>query len=115
MRFGDELSENAKQTLEDVSKLIHIRKEHSALRYGDFLTLRADENVYAYLRSDMNERILTVVNKNSKEQNLEFTLPAMYKVNRAKDLVRGKEFEIKDNKLLGSVGGNKYLILMLNK
>ena len=64
MRFGDELNEYEKQTLEDVSKLIHIRKEHSALRYGDFLTLQADENIYAYLRSDMNERILTVVNKN---------------------------------------------------
>jgi glycosidase len=71
MRFGDDLNQYEKLTLEDVSKLIHIRKEHPALRYGDFLTLQADENIYAYLRSDMNERVLVVVNKNSNNQIVE--------------------------------------------
>ena len=113
MRFGNELNEYEKQTLVDVSKLIHIRKEHSAIRYGDFLTLQADENIYAYLRSDMNERILTVINKNSNEQKLEFTLPGMYKVNKAKDLVSGNEFEVKNNKIVLDVDGTKYVILIL--
>jgi len=115
MRFGDELNEYEKQTFEDVSKLINIRKEHSALRYGDFLTLQANENVYAYLRSDMNERILTVINKNPNEQKLEFVLPGMYKVSKAKDLVSGKEFGVKNNKLSLDVDGIKYLILKLEK
>jgi cyclomaltodextrinase / maltogenic alpha-amylase / neopullulanase len=113
MRFDDELNENEKQTFEDVGKLIHIRKEHSALRYGDFLALQADENVYAYFRSDMNERILTVINKNPNQQKLEFTLPEMYKVSKAKDLVSGKEFEVKNNKLSISVEGIKYLIMII--
>ena len=113
MRFGDELSEYEKQTFEDVSKLIHIRKNHSALRYGDFLTLQADENIYAYLRSDMNERILIVLNKNNNKQNLEFTLPAIYKVSKAKDLVSGKEFELKGSKLSLNVNGIGYLILQI--
>ena len=113
MRFGDELNENEKQTFEDISKLIHIRNEHSALRYGDFLTLQADENVYAYLRSDMNERILTVINKNPNQQKLEFTLPDMYKVSKVKDLVSGKEFEVNNNKLSVSVEGIKYLIIIM--
>jgi glycosidase len=113
MRFDDELNENEKQTFEDVSKLIHIRKENSALRYGDFLTLQADENIYAYLRSDMNERILTVINKNPNQHKLEFTLPAIYKVRKAKDLVSGKEFEVKNDKLLISVDGTKYLIMAI--
>jgi glycosidase len=113
MRFGDDMNEYEKQTLEDVSKLINIRKEHSALRYGDFLTLQADENVYAYLRSDMNERILTIVNKNPYEQKLEFTLPGMYKVSKAKDLVTGKAFGVDDNKIVLDVDGIKYVILKL--
>ena len=113
MRFGDDLNEYEKQTHVDVSKLIHIRKEHPALRYGDFLTLQADENIYAYLRSDMNERILTVVNKNNNDQSLEFTLLAMYKISKAKDLVSGKEYEVKNNKILLNVNGIKYLILKL--
>jgi len=113
MRFDDELNGYEKQTLDDVSKLIHIRKEHSALRYGDFLTLQADESIYAYLRSDMNERILVVANKNSNNQNVSYTLPTMYKVSKAKDLVSGKEFDIKNNKLNIRVNGIGYLILKL--
>lgn len=113
MRFDNELNEYEKQTLKDVSKLIHIRKEHSALRYGDFLTLQADENIYAYLRSDMNERILTIVNKNSGEQKVNYDLPAMYKLMIAKDLITGKEFEIKNNKLDITVKGTGYLVLKL--
>lgn len=113
MRFDNELNEYEKQTLKDVSKLIHIRKEHSALRYGDFLTLQADENIYAYLRSDMNERILTIVNKNSKEQKVNYDLPAMYKLMIAKDLITVKEFEIKNNKLDITVKGTGYLVLKL--
>lgn len=115
MRFDDELNENEKQTLEDVSKLIHIRKEHPALRYGDYLTLQADENIYAYLRSDMHERILTIVNKNSNQQKIVLTIPEMYKVNKVKDLVNGKEFEIKNNKIEINVEGISYLILNLDK
>jgi glycosidase len=113
MRFDDELNEYEKQTLKDVSKLIHIRKEHSALRYGDFLTLQADENIYAYLRSDMNERILTIVNKNTNEQKISFNLPGMYKLVKAKNLVSGNEFEIKNNTLDITVKGTGYLVLKL--
>lgn len=115
MRFDDELNQNENQTFNDVSKLIHIRKENSALRYGDFLTLQADENIYAYLRSDMNERILVVVNKNSNRQKVEFTLPGFYKHNKATDLVGGKQFEVNNNKILLEVSGIKYLILKLEK
>ena len=69
MRFDEELNEYEKETFRDVSKLVHIRKNHPALRYGDFLTLQADKNIYAYLRSDMTERILTIINKNPNEKN----------------------------------------------
>ena len=114
MRFDDQLNEYEKQTLNDVSKLIHIRKEHSALRYGDFLTLQADENIYAYLRSDMNERILTIVNKNSDTVRVDLNLPAVYKIKSAKDLVSGKEFEVKNNTISLNASGFEYLILVLN-
>lgn len=113
MRFDDELNEYEKQTLKDVSKLINIRKEHSALRYGDFLTLQADENIYAYLRSDMNERILTILNKSTDKQNIEIKLPAVYKINTAKDLISGKELEVKNNLISLSISGINQLILRL--
>jgi glycosidase len=115
MRFGDELNEFEKQTLEDVSNLIHIRKEHPALRYGDFLTLQADGNIYSYLRSDMNERILTIINKSPNNQNLDYTLPEMYKTNTVRDLISGKKYMVDNNKVSINIDGIKYLILKLEK
>lgn len=113
MRFDNELNEYEKQTFNDVSKLIHIRKEHPALRYGDFLTLQADENIYAYLRSDMNERVLTIVNKSASEQKVSYSLTAIYKISKAKDLISGKEYEVKNNKIETDIKGLGYLILKL--
>jgi glycosidase len=114
MRFGDQLNVNEKQTLEDVSKLVWIRIKHPALRYGDFLTLQADENIYAYIRSDLNERIVVIINKSSSDKNINLILPGIYNLKKAKDLISGKEFEIKDNKLEISVGKIDYLILKVD-
>lgn len=113
MRFDDELNQFEKQTLKEVSELIHIRKEHPALRYGDFLTLQADENIYAYLRSDMNERILTVINKGSSKQNLELDLPENYHISIARDLINEKEFKVVNNKILIGLDGINSVILKL--
>ena len=111
MRFDNEINDHEKQTLADVSKLIHIRRDHSALRYGDFLTLQADENIYAYLRSDMNERILTVINKSPDANSIEFQLPTVYKLSKAIDLISGKEYEIKSGKIIINVNPTGYLIV----
>ena len=114
MRFDDDLNENEKQTLKDVSKIIHIRKNHPALRYGDFLTLKADKNIYAYLRSDMNERILVVINKSEMEQNVDLALPAIYSVRGASELITGESLQVKENVIKINIGGISYLILKLN-
>lgn len=78
MRFGENLSEGEKNTLSEVSEIIKIRREHSALRYGDFYTLIADEDIYAYVRSDMNERILVVLNKSSNDKTIKIEIATKY-------------------------------------
>jgi glycosidase len=113
MRFDDELNKYEKQTFEDVSKLIHIRKNHSALRYGDFLTLRADENIYAYIRSDMNERILVVVNKNPVKVEMVLTIPNVYKIKTAIDLLTGQKYFVDNHKLKITTDSYEYFILKL--
>ncbi|MCJ7552455.1 MAG: alpha-amylase family glycosyl hydrolase [Ignavibacteriaceae bacterium] len=113
MGFGDDLNSYEKQTLEDVSKLIHLRKNHSALRYGDFYTLQADKNIYAYIRSDMNERILTLINKSDDRQKVDLALPRIYKLTKATDLLSGKESEVKKGKLSVVVEEIGYRILMI--
>jgi len=114
MRFDDDLNENEKQTFKDVSKIIHIRKNHPALRYGDFLTLQADKNIYAYVRSDMNERILVIINKSEMEQSVDLTLPAIYSVRGASELITGESIQVNENVIKINISGISYLILKLN-
>jgi cyclomaltodextrinase / maltogenic alpha-amylase / neopullulanase len=114
MRFDNDLNDYEKQMFEDVSKLIHSRGNHSALRNGDFLTLQADNNIYAYLRSDMNERILVVLNKSEKELQFNHTLPSVYNLKTATDLISGDVFQINDDAISVSVKAISYLLLKLN-
>lgn len=113
MRFDNELNSYEKKTLEDVSKLIHIRKNNSALRYGDFLTLKADENIYSFIRSDMNQRILVILNKNQSEQNFSIDLPKIYKTSQLKNLFTGEDIIITKNKLDLKIKGSSFLIFKL--
>ena len=113
MRFDNNLNEFEKQTFKDVSKIVHIRKDHPALRYGDFLTLQADKNIYAYLRSDMNERVLVILNKSEKEQMINLILPAIYNLNSATDLITGDRFQINDGAITLGITGITFRILKL--
>jgi glycosidase len=86
MRFGEELKENEKELLEQSGKLVEMRKKHPALRYGDFLTVKATQDVYAFVRSDLNERILIILNKADKQQKVNLELPDFYTGSYIQDL-----------------------------
>lgn len=94
MRFDDQLKPLEKKTLQDVSRILRLRDEHPALRYGDFLTLKADQENYAFIRSDMNERVVTVLNKGNKNSVYDLKLPDMYNVKGAEDLLTGEKISI---------------------
>ncbi|MDO8549819.1 MAG: alpha-amylase family glycosyl hydrolase [Ignavibacteria bacterium] len=113
MRFGNSVTEDEQKVLDDVKKIINARNSHSALRYGDFQTLLVNENCYAYLRSDLNERILVVLNKSNQEEKPDITLPGIYNLQKAIDVISKKEFRITDNKLSVDINGMTYLVLKL--
>ncbi|MBZ0199060.1 MAG: alpha-glucosidase C-terminal domain-containing protein [Ignavibacteriaceae bacterium] len=99
MRFGNELTNWEKEMLPAVERIIKLRKENSALRHGDFLTLLAEKDLYAYIRSDMNERLLVVLNKGIEAANLKLQLPAVYELKEAVNLTDNKNVEINSNTL----------------
>ncbi|MBI1939364.1 MAG: alpha-glucosidase C-terminal domain-containing protein [Ignavibacteriales bacterium] len=113
MRFGNELNKDEKKMFDDVRQIINTRKNHSALRYGDFLTLRADENIYAFVRSDFNERILIVMNKNEAKQSVELLLPQIYNCKSVTDLMNGEELKVESGKLKAVVEGVGYKFFMI--
>lgn len=99
MRFGEELNQFEKRMLGDVRKIINLRKNHPALRYGDFLTLQADENVYSYIRSEVNERILIILNKSEKSVPLQLNIPLMYGIKSAGNLLTDEKIELVDGSI----------------
>ncbi len=114
MRFDDKVNSYEKETLKDISKLINLRRNNSALRRGDFNTLIADDNVYAYVRSDLNERVLTVLNKNEKNLTIDLNLPPFYNLKSANDLSNGKSYSIDNNQFMVEVPPIGWRMFILN-
>lgn len=115
MKFLDEVNENEKQMYFAVKRLIHLRKNHSALRYGDFYTLQADKNIYAFIRSDINERILIVLNKSKNWQSISLNIPAIYEIKTILDLVSNKEFTCKNNSVQITIASTSWKMFKLLK
>ena len=78
MRFGNQLNKNEKKMLDVVRQIVNVRKQNSAMRYGDFLPLRADDKFYAFIRSDFKQRVLVVLNKSDETQKMELSIPEVY-------------------------------------
>ncbi len=97
MKFGKALDKHQREMLEAVRELIHLRKSHSALRRGDFEPLYVDNDIYAYLRSDAEERILTVLNKAKTAKKIDLQLPAIYCVSTAKSLTSDFVIDVSKN------------------
>lgn len=113
MRFDSELNQYEREMLVETRKIINLRKDMPALRYGDFYTLVADENIYSYVRSDAKQRVLVVLNKSDKPQRVDLTFPAVYNAEKVTDLYTGTEFIPERNSLsvvIGSYGWSMYLI-----
>ena len=115
MRFGKQLDKNERENLIEVRKLIRIRDDHSALRYGDYYSLKADTNIFAYLRSDMNERVLVVLNKSPHTQNVNLELPDIYESKYLTDLITGEKIKLTNNKLNISLKGIEYRLFNIQK
>lgn len=115
MRFGNNLSIHESEMLNYVRKIINLRKNYSSFRQGDFLTLQADENVYAYVRSNLNERILVILNKNKKEELVNLKIPNVYEISSAIDLMNGEMVHVENNTIQLKVNESGYKFIKLEK
>lgn len=114
MRFDHMLTDEEQKTFEEVKKIINIREKHPAFRYGDFYTVRADSNIYAYIRSDVNERILVILNKSNEEKGITLDLPKIYRCDEMTDLINPENFKAREDKLFVTVRPYGYRYLKIN-
>lgn len=113
MKFDEQLNDYEKEMLNEVSKIINLRKNQPALRYGDFLTLKADKRIFAFIRSDFNERILVVLNKSLIPQIIELNLPEFYEIKSAENLSNGEKLFTENNQIKIKVDALEYFYFLL--
>jgi glycosidase len=115
MRFGDALSANEKHMLGETQKIVKMRNDHSALRYGDYYTVQAENETYAFLRADFNERLLVILNKAESEKTVSLNLPALIQAKTAIDVLTGEAFSVNGNKVTIPVMKIGYRVLKITK
>ncbi len=115
MRFESQLTKDEMKTLTEVKKIINIRKNHSALRHGDFYTLKADKDIYAYIRSDMNERVLVILNKSKNTKTVSLKIPDNYSTSLLQNIVTGDNKKCVNNKFTTEISAMSWKIFKLYK
>jgi glycosidase len=116
MRFDEELSPLECKQLEKVSKIINLRKEHSALRRGDYLNIHTEKDVMIYSRGDIFERLIVVLNKSSVSQSLIFQLPNWLNCNSLSSLLSNTTcIKVTGNKVNCKISAYSADLLLVNQ
>ena len=113
MRFGDKLTPLEKQMLQRVREIALLRKHHTALRYGDLYFLKANANVFAYIRSDFNESLIIVLNKSKTPRRVSLNLPELFEAQYVRDLLTGSSTPLERNNLTIVVPAIDFKILKI--
>ena len=96
MRFGDELKPIEKQQLEKITNLIHLRKNHSAFRRGDYQTLFVSKDILVFTRGDIENRFITIINKSESKQQVNISIPEWLNIKAIKSLLTSAKYEIEN-------------------
>ena len=100
MRFGDELNTLEKQQLQQIRRLIRLRKTHPALRRGDYKTLLAEGDLLVFTRGDLYGRLLIAINKSDHPQTIRLRLPQWIQTEAARSLLSSKRFRVVHNEMI---------------
>lgn len=104
MRFED-LSKEEQAVKEKTKLLNNFRRRSMALMYGDFIPLRVEKDIYAYLRSYFGEDAVVVFNKGKEAATLKLDLPAVDRKGTFVSLFGGR-FSYDNSKLIVDVPAN---------
>jgi glycosidase len=115
MRFGDQLTTLERAMLARTRAIAAMRNAHSALRSGDFLTLKANKTTYAYLRADFTERLLVVLNKADADEIVDIELPKGIPVGALIDAATGESFPVNGRHVNIPVEGTGWRVFSVSR
>jgi neopullulanase len=99
MRFGGQLSADEQTVLENFKKLGAIRRDHPALRWGSRRTLRAEHDLYAFVRALLDDRVVVALNRGKSESKLDLNVSPELADGDYIEALSGKTFQVRDGKL----------------
>ena len=89
------------KVLDHYRKVFGIRKEHPALRRGNFQTLLAEEKVFAFTRSLEGDKLAVLMNAGSGPVEISLDAGALpFEAKGAKDLLSGNSYPLRDSPAL---------------
>lgn len=96
---GEEWTDEQLNVRSKLSALNQLRGEHMALLYGDFIPLRVEKQIYAYIRSFFGKNVLVVFNKGKETVSLKLDLPEMKREENFSSLF-GNRFSYDNSKII---------------
>ena len=97
MRFASNWTRDEQNLHDEVGKFAHLRETHSALALGDFIPIKAEGSVLAFLKTYFDDRVLVVFNQSPKAKVVSLKLPVEAK--SATNLISGQQTSISGNQV----------------
>jgi cyclomaltodextrinase / maltogenic alpha-amylase / neopullulanase len=99
MRFDDKVTAEEKGVLENFQKLGALRRKHPALRYGSRRALVTDQDLYAFVRAHLEDRIVVIFNRGKSEAKIDTNVSPEMPDGDYTEALSGKPVAVKDGKL----------------
>jgi len=112
MRFYPNISKEEFEHFNIVKKLIKIRRDNSALRYGNFIKIYCDKDILAYARTDFYQTIIVILNKSSKDKKVTIDFGRYFLSTKCKDLITGNNVILNN---MVEMPGFSYKIFKINQ
>jgi glycosidase len=99
MRFGDKVTAEEKRVLENFQKLGALRRQHAALRYGSRRALVTDQDLYAFVRAHLEDRVAVIFNRGKNEAQVDVTVSPEIPDGHYTEALSGKPVAVKEGRL----------------
>ncbi|HJT82061.1 MAG TPA: alpha-amylase family glycosyl hydrolase, partial [Chthoniobacterales bacterium] len=99
MRFGSDVSTDERRVFDNFAKLGAIRNAHPALRYGSRRLLQADQDVYAFVRAHLGDRVVVAFNRGKSDTEVNLEVAPELSDGDYTEQLSGTKVQVKNGKL----------------
>jgi glycosidase len=99
MRFGNDVTADEQRVFDNFVKLGAIRNAHPALRYGSRRLLQVDQDVYAFVRAHLTDRVVVAFNRSKSDAETDFEVAPELADGDYTEMLSGTKVQVQHGKL----------------